>query len=128
MSSYYKERLKTIIPGCLLFFSLTACHHKSPGISFSKDRWSQRVDPAFPPAGRTEVLGDLLRSYKLTGLTNHELVSLLGKPDVADSNSVSYMLEERFGSDIDPVYSRRLTFFYTTDSVVSSFKVEEWSK
>lgn len=74
------------------------------------------------------MLHDLTHNHKLAGLKYRELTDLLGQPNFNDSNTVGYTVEVRYGSDIDPVYTKNLNFQLTKDSVVSSFKIEEWKK
>jgi hypothetical protein len=41
---------------------------------------------------------------------------------------IQYVIEDDFGSDIDPVYSQTLIFRFTMDSLVRSVEVTEWKK
>lgn len=73
-------------------------------------------------------LGDLLSNYKLVGMKYSDLIKLLGNPDNGDSVSISYQIELDYGFDIDPVYSKKLYFFFANDSVVTSYEMKEWKK
>ncbi len=39
-----------------------------------------------------------------------------------------YDIDIDYGSDIDPVYSKTLTFQFDKDSIVKTFEVKEWNK
>lgn len=41
---------------------------------------------------------------------------------------IQYVIEDDFGSDIDPVYSQWLTIRFNMDSMVRAVEVEEWRK
>lgn len=62
------------------------------------------------------------------GLEIPDLTKLLGNPDNGDSVSVTYQIELDYGFDIDPVYSKKLYFFFAKDSLVTSYEIEEWRK
>jgi CO/xanthine dehydrogenase Mo-binding subunit len=44
------------------------------------------------------------------------------------TNLISYRIAVDYDNDIDSVSSKDLTFFYSKDSVITSFKIEEWKK
>ena len=57
-----------------------------------------------------------------------DLIKLVGTPNGSDSSSITYLIEIDYGFDIDPIYSKDLYFFISKDSVVTSYKIEEWKK
>lgn len=74
------------------------------------------------------MLKDLTTNHKLLGLNCAQLVKYLGGPDYKEANLITYRIAVDYGNDIDPVYSKDLIFFYSKDSVITSFKIEEWKK
>jgi len=79
---------------------------------------------------RSSILADLRQHHKLIGLAYPQLEALLGKPqgvnDTTGEINISYLLEEAYGSDIDPVFSKNLLFRLDQDSIVTSYEVVEY--
>lgn len=99
-------------------------------IKFDKVKWDEQPDLAFTPPYRNKMLKDLTTNYKLEGLKYSEIISLLGAPNFHDiaSASFGYDIVVEYGLDIDPIYSKTLDFTLSKDSVIASFKVNEWKK
>jgi hypothetical protein len=74
------------------------------------------------------MVEDLIVNYKLIGLTKNKLKTILGSPDFNEDLEISYSLDIDYGTDIDPVYHRYLTFELTKDSVVKKYQIKEWRK
>ena len=94
-------------------------------IKFDKDKWVEGGNMEFP--NRNRMLEDLTTNYKLVGIKYPELINLLGEPQYNDSASLGYVIEIHYDV-IDPDYSKTLNFNFNKDSVITSFKVEEWKK
>ena|ERR1700694_2529625 len=117
------------------FFSLLiatilaiSCSNSSKEIKFDKSKWNEQTDPLFPSTYRSKMITDLTTNHKLVGLKYDQLIQLLGIPDNKDSNSLSYKIIVDYGHDIDPVYTKDLDFTFSKDSVITSYKVNEWKK
>ena len=108
-------------------FVVSSCNMNSE-IKFNSNQWKEREDPAFPPEQRSKMVADLTSNYKLVGLKYSELVKLLGIPDAKDSISLTYRITVDYGGDIDPVYMKELNFYFSKDSVITSFEIDEWKK
>lgn len=106
---------------------LFSCNNNEQ-IKFDKNKWDQQTDPLFPSSYRPKMLTDLTTSHKLVGLKYSQLMELLGTPDFTDSSSLSYKIEVDYKHDIDPVYTKDLDFTFSKDSIITSFKVNEWRK
>jgi hypothetical protein len=93
-------------------------------------KWDEQPDLAFTPPYREKMLKDLTTNHKLVGLKYSEIINLLGAPNFHDGASASfgYDIIIDYGSDIDPVYTKTLDFTFSEDSVITSFKVNEWKK
>jgi hypothetical protein len=97
-------------------------------VKFDKDKWSEKNDVDFPSPYRKKMLNDLVTNYKLVGLSYTEIINLLGSPNFKDSSSLGYTIIVDYGHDIDPVYSKTLDFTFGKDSIIKSFKINEWKK
>lgn len=97
-------------------------------IDFERTKWIERADPIYPSIYRSQMIKDLTTNHKLIGLSYAQLISYLGDPDGKETNSVVYTIAIDYGSDIDPVYSKKLEFSYSKDSTITSFKILEWKK
>ena len=107
---------------------LLACNNMNRQMKFDKIKWKEKTDPAFPSPYRDKMLKDLLANQKLVGLKYTQLTDLLGEPNFNDSSSLSYKIIVDYGYGIDPVYTKDLDFTFSKDSVIISFKVNEWKK
>jgi hypothetical protein len=104
---------------------LQACNTE---IKFDKVKWDEQPDLAFTPPYRNKMLTDLTTNYKLKAMKYSEVVNLLGTPNFKDSISFGYDIIIKYGSDIDPVYTKTLNFIFSKDSIITAFKVDEWKK
>jgi hypothetical protein len=95
---------------------------------FDKVKWQTREDPAFPPQSRKGMLKDLQSNYKLEGMSPSQITELLGEPDYKDDSSITYNIEEKYGSDIDPVYTKTLEVKLGNYNTVQAVDVREWKK
>src|SRR5207247_5588504 len=114
----------------LIFFSLSlflfSCQTRQ---KFNKIRWAQVADlMTFP--NRKYMVDDLITNYHLRGKKYNEIIQLLGQPQGGiDSNlQMFYDIEVHYGSHIDPVYSKTLSFQFDRDSLVTNCEVKEWKK
>src|SRR5258708_297111 len=105
--------------------TMTGCNRD---MKFDKEKWNEQKDPAFPSVYRKRMVGDLTAHYQLRGIKYGQLVQLLGSPDNQDSVTLTYKIVEEYGKDIDPVYTRNLEFTCSEDSIITSFKLQEWRK
>lgn len=124
MISFAKTLFKIFEVIIVLIF-ITSCNQN---IDFEKTKWCEQTDPIYPSIYRPLMLKDLTTNHKLLGLNCAQLVKYLGNPDDKEANSITYSIAVDYGNHIDPVYSKNLTFFYSKDSVITSFKIAEWKK
>ena len=122
-----KWRTWVVAASCLaaIVVTMDAC---KGDMKFDKEKWNEQKDPAFPSVYRKRMVGDLTTHYPLKGMKYDSLVQLLGTPDDKDSVSLTYKIVEEYGKDIDPVYTQNLEFNFSKDSIISSFKLQEWRK
>ncbi len=71
---------------------------------------------------------DLLKTHQLIGLTNKQMLQLLGPPS-NDTTETWYSLEEQ-GEWLtpDPVSRKNLIIKFNKDSVIVEAKIKEWHK
>ncbi len=110
----------------LIAIIISSC--KDREIKFDKAKWQQNEDAGQPSSYRKHMLKDLVTNYKLAGMRYSEIIGLLGEPNFKDSSSFGYNIVVDYGHDIDPVYTKTLDFTFSKDSVITSFKVDEWKK
>lgn len=110
------------------FVILLSCNENNKQIKFSKNKWNEQTDPLFPSSYRPKMLTDVTTNHKLVGLKYSQLIDFLGIPDVKDSSSLSYKIIVEYKQDVDPVYTKDLDFSFSKDSIITSFKVNEWNK
>ncbi|WP_316785316.1 hypothetical protein [Pedobacter frigiditerrae] len=108
----------------IVVFFILACNRQ---IKFDKKDWATRED-MFPCACREFMVEDLKKNYKLTGISEKQLIKLLGKPDLIDTSIISYELIVDYGYDIDPIYIKSLDFKVDSNKNVINFEIKEWKK
>lgn len=106
----------------LLYFfvilTFASCNQK-----FDKTAWNIRKDFDYP--NRALMVDDLLKNYKLKGITINQLFDLLGKTEI-QNNEAYYNIITDYGTDIDPVYTKNLEFTFNEKGRVEKFKIKEW--
>ena len=107
--------------GYFLLPILCGCTEK-----FDKKKWADFGELG----GSDKVLmaEDLIKTHKLIGLTNEQMLRLLGPP-ANDPTATWYNLKEdgEFLSP-DPVSGKNLTIQFNQDSVIVKAVIEEWHK
>ena len=123
---YQKYTFKPIFFALLISF-FSSCNNE---IKFDKVKWDEKPDLVFTPPYRKKMLKDLTTNHKLVGLKYLEIIRLLGAPNFQDSATASfgYDIIINYDSDVDPIYTKTLNFTISKDSVIISFKVNEWKK
>lgn len=97
-------------------------------VKFDKVKWQTKEDPAFPPQSRKSMLKDLQANHKLEGMSHSQIIELLGELDNHDDSSMAYKVEEKYGSDIDPIYTKTLVVRLSIGKTVKAIDVQEWKK
>ena len=108
----------------ILVLALASCDNQ---MAFDKKAWRTK-DDIFPRKCRERMIEDLTKNYKLIGLKNSELTKLLGTPDREQDLNIEYYLAIDYGSDIDPISTKTLSFSLNSDSRVKDYQIEEWNK
>ena len=114
---------------CFLYTLLSACKYDS---KFEKKKWQELNDMSYPY--RNSMVQDLMKSYRLKGLTYRQLTSLIGEEEKnmtaisGDTNQIFYSVLTDYEWDIDPVHTITLVFNLNKDSIVTDYHLEEWKK
>lgn len=95
-------------------------------MNFDSAKWKMKEDIEY--TYRNKMVGDLTKNHKLVGLRYSQILDLLGVPQYEDSSRISYQVLHDYGSDIDPIHTKYLNLSISKDSIVTSFKVDEWRK
>ena len=93
-------------------------------IKFNKERWAAESEPDY--SDRDKMLPDLIKNYKLKGISYKDLTDMLSTPQFIDSLEVTYDIYVNYDV-IDPRGGKRLIFYLDKDSIVTDYKVEKWS-
>lgn len=114
---------KTVVSSLLFMVIICSCQRKQ---KFDKARWLEVGDlMTFP--NRNNMIDDLVNNYNLKGKTFKEVTDLLGQPQYSSSSTmdVGYKIDEDYGSDIDPVYTKTLFIQFNKDTLVNDIKIRE---
>lgn len=74
---------------------------------------------------RENMVGDLIKSDTLLHLNKSAVIELLGEPEIINGNTITYLLREKYGSDIDPEYISYLKVEFDTSFSVRKYKIEK---
>jgi len=94
---------------------------------FRQNEWNEKGDLNSYPK-RPKLIQGMLDNLKFEGQALSSLQKILGQPDIKSENKISYKIEENYGSDIDPVYSKYLDIIFDKDSIVKTKTLVEWKK
>ena len=121
--------LKTIpfmIISIILLAFIISCNDITKREKFNSEKWKQY--DGFDGPDRDLMAEDLTKTHRLIGLTNHQMLQLLGSPsNFGDTTKTCYELSEEFDS-IDPVSGKNLVITFNKDSIIAKAKIEEWHK
>ena len=107
-------------------FTLFGCNDITRREKFNKELWDQYG--SFDGPERDLMAEDLIKTHRLIGLTNKQMLQLLGSPsNLGDTTKTSYELSQEFDS-IDPISGKNLVIQFKKDSVITSASIEEWHK
>ena len=118
-----KRKLKLIYIFILVL--ITSC--SKPQIEFDKEKWNEREDMFY--ANRGKMVKDLLKNHLEKGMTNKEVINLLGSSDNYQNipeNTIVYEITVDYGWNIDPQKGKTLYIELTNDSIIKDIKLKEW--
>ncbi len=112
---------------CILTFLiiLTSCEKQ---ITFDSKKWKVYKDLEVYPH-RELMLRDIIDNKRLIGLSYQSVIDSLGQPENytdKKENQLWYPVIVDYGSDIDPVYLKRLMLTMNNDSTVEKVEIIEW--
>ena len=81
--------------------TVTSCDSEQ---KFNAVEWKQKELDWWMTDTREKMVGDLMESDTLIGLTRVEVIELLGLPESQTETEMTYLIREKFESDIDPEY------------------------
>ncbi len=120
------SKITTSIICLLLGISLTSCNDITKSEEFNSEQWKQYIGVDGP--NRDSMADGLIKSHKLLGLSNKQMLQLLGGPaNYTDTTKTYYELSEEFDG-IDPVSGKNLIITFNKDSIITNAKIEEWHK
>jgi hypothetical protein len=115
------SKISCLITGFSLILTITSCTEK-----FDKTKWAQYDEQDGPD--RDLMADDLLKNYKLIGLSHKQMIQLLGSPaNQTDTTKTYYTLSEKYDV-IDPVSGKDLIIKFNKDSIITGAEIQEWHK
>tara|TARA_R110000868_G_scaffold43881_4_gene147367 strand:+ start:593 stop:967 length:375 start_codon:yes stop_codon:yes gene_type:complete len=105
----------------LLSLVLMNCSKEQP---FNSEIWKQKGRDWWMTDVRENMLTDLIISDTLNGLTNIQVVELLGEPESTNQEEITYLVREKYESGIDPVYIKHLLIRLDSLNTVTDYKIE----
>ena len=110
----------------IVVFAILGCNDISRSEKFDQKIWKQYSEVDGPD--RDLMAEDLIKTHRLIGLTNKQMLQLLGSPsNFGDTTKICYELSQEFDS-IDPISGKNLVIQFNKDSVIVKAFIEEWHK
>jgi hypothetical protein len=106
---------------------LISCHQKN---KFDTSLWTEQSEPGKYP-NRKFIVDDLIKNYKLEGLSDREVIKLLGDPfpkNIFKSDTMWYPIEMKFDQKGYLAGAQSLILKFNGDSIVRAFELLEWEK
>ena len=105
---------------------MISCNNITKSERFNQQTWNEYQ--GFDGPDRDGMAEDLIKTHRLIGLTNKEMLQLLGSPaNYTDTSKTYYELSQEFES-IDPVSGKDLVITFNKDSIIVDAKIKEWHK
>ena len=115
-----------IITFVVLCTFLISCNNITKRERFNQQTWNEYQ--GFDGPDRDGMAEDLINTHRLIGLSNKEMLQLLGSPaNYADTTKTYYELSQEFDS-IDPISGKNLVITFNKDSIIVDAKIEDWRK
>ena len=86
-------------------FFLISCQIDEP---FNSDKWKEKGVDWQLDDKRELMVNHLILSDTLIGLTQKEIVELLGEPELTENGKLKYLVREKYEWNIDPEYIKYL--------------------
>jgi len=111
-----------IIVSFIFILLATSCNHNT---KFDSERWKQKSVDWQMSDVRENMVDDLIESDTLLGMNRDEVIDLLGKSEYPDDKGLTYLIREKYGSDIDPEYISYLTVEFDSSGKVRNYIIEK---
>ncbi len=93
---------------------------------FNQEKWNEGFDGFY--TYREKMIDDVMNNYLKNGMTKKEVIQLLEKPDYEENNKIKYNILVDYGWNIDPVETKNLCIYLSTDSLVKKINLEHWKQ
>ena len=113
----------------LVLFSFSYCSHKE-NIPFDSKKWAIEKDLDKYPY-RDLMTEDIIDNHLFKGYEYERLIDSLGIPEnvhLKKKNELYYLIENDYGWDIDPVYTKHLRLIMNKDSTIIKSEIYKWEK
>jgi len=86
---------------------------------FDKASWQKKGDLNLYPQ-RPKMVDGVVENLIFAGQHISTITNFLGEPDQKEQNKITYDIDTKYGSDIDPVSSTYLTIVFNKDSIITN--------
>jgi hypothetical protein len=120
------KKIPLIITLLLLFASINSCNDITKSEKFDQKKWKHYG--GFDGPDRDLMAEYLIKTHKLIGLTNKQMLQLLGPPaNYTDTTKTYYELATEYDV-IDPVSGKNLIIQFNKDSLITHAEIQKWHK
>lgn len=111
----------------LSLLALIASFMSSCGSSheFEAAKWKQKGTDWWMTDVREKMVDDLVKSDTLMNMDRKQVLKLLGKPASENNGELTYLVREKYGTDIDPEYILYLKIEFNSNGLVMHCETEK---
>jgi len=99
---------------------LTGCSSRQ---EFNSEKWKSKPVDWWATDIRESMLDDLVQSDTLIGMDRNKVMELLGDPELNSEGTLSFLVREKYSTNIDPDYIKRLYIECDTSGIVKNCRV-----
>ncbi len=92
---------------------------------FNSDKWKEKGVDWQLDDQRELMVNDLVSSDTLIGLTQKEVIELLGEPELSESRKLKYLIREKYEWNIDPEYIKYLWIELDSNNRATNSYIEQ---
>ena len=92
---------------------------------FDSKVWNQKGVDWWVTDIREKMVDDLIESDTLIGMSQEEVIELLGRPQSETQREIEYLVREKYGNNVDPEYISNLVIELDDEGRVKKCKVKK---
>lgn len=106
----------------ILFIFFTSCTIKE---KFNSETWKHKGLDWQMSDKREKMVDDLIKSDTLKGLSEKQVIQLLGEPQIQKDNTIQFLIIEKYEFNIDPEYISYVVVELDSNKTVKNYYIQK---